>query len=141
MRESTGHWIIRPRTYTATGEESFVLGGRISAVLLLSNKSRHFLLRNLNRLCKQSRLAADRVPMTPDQTRCRDESERMINLTEFTALAAVTLTMKKRNGGRTAEHIVASENFRHFSNRLSIYFLVTLRSDTAGACSSYRLSK
>jgi hypothetical protein len=42
----------------------------------------------------------------------------MINSTKFIAPAAVTLTMKKRNGGRAADHIVASENFRHFRNRL-----------------------
>jgi hypothetical protein len=51
-RETIGHWIIRPRTNTAAGEERFVLVGRVSEVLLLSNKSRHFLLRNLNRLRK-----------------------------------------------------------------------------------------
>jgi hypothetical protein len=52
-RETTGHWIVRPRTNTAAGEERFVLVGRVSAVLFLSNKSRHFLLRNLNRLRKK----------------------------------------------------------------------------------------
>ncbi len=36
----------------------------------------------------------------------------------FVAPAAVTLTMKKRNGARSADDIVASENFRHFRNRL-----------------------
>lgn len=44
-RETTGNWIVRPRTNTAAGEERFVLVGRVSAVLFLSNKSRHFLLR------------------------------------------------------------------------------------------------
>jgi hypothetical protein len=52
-RESAGHWIIRPRQNTLAGEERFVLVGRASAVLFLSNKSRHFLLRNLNRLRKR----------------------------------------------------------------------------------------
>jgi hypothetical protein len=52
-RENTGHWIVRPRTNTAAGQERFVLIGRVSAVLILSNKSRHFLLRNLNRLRKK----------------------------------------------------------------------------------------
>ena len=56
--------------------------------------------------------------MTPDQIRCRDELQKRINETKFTAPAAVTLTMKKRNGGRSADPIVASENFRHFRNRL-----------------------
>jgi len=54
-RDSTGHWIIRPRANTMAGEERFVLVGRVSAVLFLSNKSRHFLLRNLNRLRKARR--------------------------------------------------------------------------------------
>jgi hypothetical protein len=58
-RETTGHWIIRPRTNTAAGEERFVLVGRVSAVLFLSHKSRHFLLRNLNRLRKRR----DRPPI------------------------------------------------------------------------------
>jgi hypothetical protein len=57
--------------------------------------------------------------MTPHQIRCREELERMINSAKFTAPAAVTLTMKKRNGGRAADPIIASENFRHFSNRLA----------------------
>jgi|SRR5665213_687939 len=56
--------------------------------------------------------------MTPQQIRCRDELQRMINSARFLAPAAVTLTMKKRNGGRAADQIVASENFRHFRNRL-----------------------
>jgi hypothetical protein len=141
MRESTGHWIIRPRTNTATGEQRFVLVGRISSVLLFSNKSRHFLLRNLNRLCKQSRLAAARVPMTPDQIRCLDESERMINLARFTASAAVTLSMKNGTvvGRRSISLLRRTSGI--LATDLSIYFLVTLRSDTAGACSSCRLSK
>ena len=54
-RESNGHWIIRPRANTAAGEERFVLVGRVSSVLFLSNKSRHFLLCNLNRLRKARR--------------------------------------------------------------------------------------
>jgi hypothetical protein len=56
--------------------------------------------------------------MTPHQIRCRDELERLINSVKFAAPAAVTLTMKKRNGGRVADQLVASENFRHFRNRL-----------------------
>jgi hypothetical protein len=51
-RETNGHWIIEPRGQTAFGEEKFVLIGRVGAVLFVSNKSRHFLLRNLNRLRK-----------------------------------------------------------------------------------------
>lgn len=43
---------------------------------------------------------------------------RLIGSMPFHAPAAVTLTMKKRHGGRSADDIVASENFRHFRNRL-----------------------
>jgi hypothetical protein len=56
--------------------------------------------------------------MTPHQSRCRDELQQLINSAKFNAQTAVTLTMKKRNAGRAADHIVASENFRHFRNRL-----------------------
>jgi hypothetical protein len=38
---------------------------------------------------------------------------------QFNNPAAVTLTMKKRAFGRLADPIIASENFRHFSNRLA----------------------
>ena len=37
---------------------------------------------------------------------------------EFNNAAAVTLTMKKRTGARVADDINASDNFRHFRNRL-----------------------
>jgi hypothetical protein len=37
----------------------------------------------------------------------------------FANPTALTLTMKKRAGGRNADHIIASTNFRHFINRLS----------------------
>jgi len=43
---------------------------------------------------------------------------RLISSMSFRAPAAVTLTMKKRHGGRSADDIVASETFRHFRNRL-----------------------
>ncbi|WP_091965337.1 rolling circle replication-associated protein [Bradyrhizobium shewense] len=36
----------------------------------------------------------------------------------FIAPAAVTLTMKKRHGARSVDDIAASENFKHFRNRL-----------------------
>jgi hypothetical protein len=49
--------------------------------------------------------------MTPHNSRCRDELQRLINEVKFVKPAAVTLTMKKRNGGRAADQIVASENF------------------------------
>src|SRR2546426_7885812 len=37
---------------------------------------------------------------------------------EFENAAAVTLTMKKRAGAKVADEISASDNFRHFGNRL-----------------------
>ncbi|MGY4366831.1 hypothetical protein ACVW1A_002896 [Bradyrhizobium sp. LB1.3] len=43
---------------------------------------------------------------------------RLIGSMPFRAPAAVTLTMKKRSGGRSTDDIIASENFRHFRNRL-----------------------
>jgi hypothetical protein len=63
-------------------------------------------------------LAADQVFMTPYQTCCRDELERLINSVPFQNPAAVTLTLKKRTGSRIADTITASENFRHFRTRL-----------------------
>lgn len=43
---------------------------------------------------------------------------RLISSMPFQAPAAVTLTMKKRHGGRSVDDIIASENFKHFRNRL-----------------------
>jgi hypothetical protein len=63
-------------------------------------------------------LAATDPTMTPEQQRCRDQLERLFNTVKFDNPAAVTLTMKKRVGSRAADHIVASDNFRHFRNRL-----------------------
>jgi hypothetical protein len=51
--------------------------------------------------------------------RYADELRGMFNPSRFQNPAAVTLTMKKRVGGRKADPIVASENFRHFMNRLN----------------------
>lgn len=47
----------------------------------------------------------------------RAELARLINSIPFAAPAAVTLTMKKRHGARSADDIAASENFKHFRNR------------------------
>lgn len=49
---------------------------------------------------------------------CRQQLALLINRIPFIAPAAVTLTMRKRYGGRSADDIVASENFRNFRNRL-----------------------
>jgi hypothetical protein len=51
--------------------------------------------------------------------RCADELRTLFDPSRFQNQAAVTLTMKKRVGGRNADPIVASENFRHFMNRLN----------------------
>ena len=51
--------------------------------------------------------------------RCADELRKLFDPSQFQNPAAVTLTMKKRVGGRNADPIVASENFRHFMNRLN----------------------
>ena len=45
--------------------------------------------------------------------------ERFIKSVQFQNPTAVTLTMKKRAGARGADSIIASENFRHFRNRLN----------------------
>jgi hypothetical protein len=63
-------------------------------------------------------LASNQVFMTPLQIVCRHELERLINSVQFNAPSAVTFTMKKRNLYRSADPIVASENFKHFRNRL-----------------------
>jgi hypothetical protein len=64
-------------------------------------------------------LAADQVSMTAQPIVCRDEVVKFIKSIKFPNPAAVTLTMKKRAGGRAADTIIASENFRHFRNRLN----------------------
>lgn len=51
--------------------------------------------------------------------RCADELRGLFDPSRFQHPAAVTLTMKKRVGGRNADSVVASENFRHFMNRLN----------------------
>ena len=51
--------------------------------------------------------------------RCADALRGLFDPSRFQNPAAVTLTMKKRIGGRNADPIVASENFRHFMNRLN----------------------
>jgi hypothetical protein len=51
-RRSHGRYRIRHGGHTPAGEEKLLLTGPASAVLILSNKSRHFLLRTLCRLRK-----------------------------------------------------------------------------------------
>jgi hypothetical protein len=51
--------------------------------------------------------------------RCADELRGLFDPSRFQNPAAVTLTMKKRVGGRNADSILASENFRQFMNRLN----------------------
>jgi hypothetical protein len=51
--------------------------------------------------------------------RCAEELRALFDPSRFQNPAAVSLTMKKRVGGRNADHIVASENFRHFMKRLN----------------------
>jgi hypothetical protein len=51
--------------------------------------------------------------------RCTEELRALFDPNQFQNPAAVTLTMKKRVGCRNADHMVASENFRHFMKRLN----------------------
>ena len=57
--------------------------------------------------------------MTDQPIVCRDELLNFIKSIKCPNPVAVTLTMKKRVGGRAADTIIASENFRHFRNRLN----------------------
>jgi len=52
---TTGKYRTRLGGHTLAGEEKFLLTGPASAVLILSDKSRHFLLRTLCRLRKARR--------------------------------------------------------------------------------------
>jgi hypothetical protein len=56
--------------------------------------------------------------MTLALTDAEAELRRLLHSIKFENPAAVTLTMKKRAGSRAADAIIASENFRHFRNRL-----------------------
>jgi hypothetical protein len=51
--------------------------------------------------------------------RYADDLRELFDPPGFQNSAAVTLTMKKRVGGRNADSILASQNFRHFMNRLN----------------------
>src|ERR1700730_5930146 len=50
---------------------------------------------------------------------CAVALRAMFDPSQFQNPAAVTLTMKKRVGCQNADPIAASENFRHFMNRLN----------------------
>ncbi|WP_143273879.1 hypothetical protein [Bradyrhizobium canariense] len=54
-RRTTGVYRIRLGGLTLLGEQKILLTGRASAVLILSDKARHFLLRTLCRLRKSER--------------------------------------------------------------------------------------
>jgi hypothetical protein len=54
-RRTTGVYRIRLSGLTSLGEQKILLTGRASAVLILSDKARHFLLRTLCRLRKSER--------------------------------------------------------------------------------------
>jgi hypothetical protein len=64
--------------------------------------------------------------------RCVDELRARFDPSQFQNPAAVTLTMKKRVGCRNADPIGASENFRHFINRLN-HILLGSRAKRYGA--------
>jgi hypothetical protein len=51
--------------------------------------------------------------------RFAEELRKLFDPHRFDHPAAVSLTMKKRVGGRSIDMMVASENFRHFRNRLN----------------------
>jgi hypothetical protein len=55
--------------------------------------------------------------------RCAGELHALFDPDKFANPAATTLTMKERVGCRNADPIVASENFRHFMNRLNYKIL------------------
>jgi hypothetical protein len=67
----------------------------------------------------QEWLATDPLLITSFSNANREAVERFIKSVQFQNPTAVTLTMKKRAGARGADPIIASENFRHFSNRLN----------------------
>ncbi|WP_212274473.1 hypothetical protein [Bradyrhizobium sp. AUGA SZCCT0169] len=56
--------------------------------------------------------------MSPAAREAEFELRRLVESIHFENPVAVTLTMKKRAGSQAADSIVASNNFRHFRNRL-----------------------
>jgi cytochrome P450 len=64
-------------------------------------------------------MATDSLLMTDRIITCSDELDAFIKSVRFNNPTAVTLTMKKRAGGLSADQIIASQNFQHFRNRLN----------------------
>jgi hypothetical protein len=54
-RKTLGKYRIAPRGHTMTGDEKFVITGPAGPLLILSNKSRHFLRRTLCRMRRRKR--------------------------------------------------------------------------------------
>lgn len=67
----------------------------------------------------QKWLATDPLLMISFSDANREAVEGFVKSVQFQNPTAVTITMKKRAGARGADTIIASENFRHFSNRLN----------------------
>jgi hypothetical protein len=57
--------------------------------------------------------------VSDEADRVRSELQRLFDPSRFDCPAAVSLTMKKRAGNRNIDMTAASENFRHFRNRLN----------------------
>ena len=57
--------------------------------------------------------------MTAHIIACSDELDAFLRSVAFSNPVAVTLTMKKRAGGLSADEIIATRNFQHFRNRLN----------------------
>jgi hypothetical protein len=55
QQRTHGQYVVEERGCTYAGEEKFTVTGRESTLLIVSNKSRHFLLRTLCRLVKSIR--------------------------------------------------------------------------------------
>lgn len=51
-RRTHGNFVIKQGSPTLAGEERFLVTGRESSLLIVSNKSRHFLLRTLCRMAR-----------------------------------------------------------------------------------------
>lgn len=64
-------------------------------------------------------MAIDQISMSAARNGAEAELRAFVHSIEFTNPASVTLTMKKRADGKVADAIIASANFRHFSNRLN----------------------
>ena len=52
FRRTHGHFVVKHYGETRAGDERFTVTGRKSLLLIVSNKSRHFLLRTLCRMLR-----------------------------------------------------------------------------------------